>query len=169
MTEQSDGEILVFRDDKDWLEAALFLVFLTAFPLAILALWRQPAGVVPVYVALPFTAIFLVTVPFLVGRVRAARTRHVSFDRVAGVVEVVERRPWRRDRTRVDPQEIDRVVFNTTDNDGFWFTARLVLSDGRGFTFAQGSWRPDVWEKYQRLAAALQQANPGIRLVETSD
>lgn len=168
MKELSDRTPIIFRDGKDWPEAAIFLVFLIAFPFAMVALWRLGSEVVPVYFALPFTLVFLVAVPFMAGRLRAARTRQISFVPAIGVLHVIESRPGRRDHTRADAGEVDRIEFNTTDNDGFWYTASLVLRDGRSFGFAQGNWRPDVSEKYERFAASLRQANPDIRLVETN-
>lgn len=165
---KSDFERIEFQDRKDWLEAWLCLAILFAAAVAFFALVREPPGDLPPYLRVPVMLIVLLPVFLLAKTILAARTRRVSFDPETGVLEVVTWRPGQRERSAVHAGEVERLEFLTTDNDGLWHTARLVLRDGRSFGFAQGESRALVRERHDRLAAALRQANPDIRLVESA-
>lgn len=160
---------VVFKDDKDWLEAGVFMIFLIVFPIAIVMMWREPREVVPLYFAVPFTLVFAVVVPFLVRRVTSARTRHIILDLTDGGLEIVERTPFRRDRKLANARDVTKAEFRTTDDDGYWHTASLVLADGSRFAFAQGNVNADVRGKFDALLGQLRQFNPDIPSRETKE
>ena len=162
MKPQNDPDSVVFHDGKDWLEAGLCMIFLIVFPVAILAMLREPRDVAPLYFVVPFGLIFAACVPFLVRRVRLARSRRISFAPASGSLEIVERTPFRQDRRTVDADEIARLEFLTTDNDGYWYTASIVLGDGTSIAFAQGNHRPHVRERFAALLAEVQRVNPRV-------
>lgn len=167
MMTQTDSS-LMFKDDKDWLEAGLCMVFLIVFPVAILALLREPRDVAPLYFVVPFGLIFAACVPFLVRRVRSARSRRISFAPASGSLEIVERTPFHRHSRTVGADDIARLEFETADNDGFWYTASVVLGDGTSIAFAQGTNRPYVRERFAALLAEVQRVNPRVLAEDTN-
>ncbi|MEM9341856.1 MAG: hypothetical protein AAGA87_02310 [Pseudomonadota bacterium] len=144
-----NGDLVAFKDDKDWLEVILLCIFLVIFPLAFGWMWLAPRDTVPLWAALGFTVGFALCVPFMVRRVRSARTRRVTIDQRTGQITVRSSTPFGHQTQMVDPREIEGLVFNTHDNDGEWHTASLRVA-GEEISFAQGSVHEDVYGRFQR-------------------
>lgn len=151
MTDKSN---IAFHDKGDWPQALLCLVFLLIFPPVLYAMWASPEEI-PWLVSAMATPFVLGGCAWFVVTIRNARSRLLEVDRKNAVITLRESRPFQERHETIAFAEIDSVHFERSDNDGYYYEAQLRLADGRGITFAQGSFEPKVQEQVERMMQAL--------------
>ena len=62
---------------------------------------------------------------------------------------------------------VRRVLFETTDSDGFFYRGLLDLGAGDQITFTQGNHDAGVRAQAERMITALRQVQPALEIVET--
>lgn len=150
-----------YRDRADWGDAILCGLFLLVFPPTIIAMWLEPRDSIPLYAVLPFTIVFLLGAPFLFKTLMSARSRRIWMDD-EGSLRVRETTPFSQNEWTVNIDGIEKLVFKTVDNDGFWYRAMIFLKDGRQVTFAQGGHEPGVRELYESLLEKLRRFDASL-------
>ena len=155
-----------FVDGRDWLEAALCLVFIALFPPLLVHLWTAPRETVPGWIAIAFTAAFLGAAPALIRSVLDARTRRVTVDARAGTVSVAAKGILNTGLTERALAAVTRIEIRTTDNDGEWHRAVVLFDEGDPLCIAQGSWKPEVRETAERFLAVALPARPDLAIHE---
>jgi hypothetical protein len=155
-----------FVDRADWASAWLAAVFLVVFPIAIFKIWQEPREVAPLIYIVPFTAIFVSVVPYLLKLVLKAQTRQFQINPDSNQLDISVTSLLRRDFEQVPALNVQSLTFETTDNDGFWYSAEIRLNDGRSLCFAQGSYEPGVRNDLARMQEQLSSIRPDIRVIE---
>lgn len=143
------------------------LMFLIVFPIAIIAIWNAPREDAPLVFIVPFTAVFAIAMPFLVRQIAGAHTRRIAIDRPSCSIKLSMKRPFRAAQSRtIAMGQVRRVLFETTDHDGYWYCAMLDLRDGDRIGFAQGNHEETVFAKAERMLMALRMMQPDMEIVE---
>lgn len=155
-----------FIDQGDWLGAIMILFFLIIFPICIIAIWLEPRDAAPLHFAVPFTAIFSLSLPVMVKELLSARTREFLLNCQTGEIILKMKRPLHSSVERIAPQSISKLIFQTTDNDGYWHHAMLEISKQRLISFAQGGHEPAVRAEYDRMIEALKMIAPHVQSEE---
>lgn len=159
-------EPVCFRDQGDWPEALMCLV-LGAVSLPLVGwLWTLPASDVPRVFLVPFTAVFLISLPFLVRSVSGARTRTLSVDTATGAMTLEHRRMFAKTTETFTAIEAAQIVHDVRDDDGVWTKSVLHLVGGREVIFAQGGSPEETRSAADRLAAALGLFRTEVPVVE---
>lgn len=157
-----------FVDRGYWPGAIIYCSFLFIFPAAIIAAWTTPRDDVPLYVLVPFVLVFALTVPFLVRKVMGARTRRIAIDAPGRAIVLTTVQPFNGARSRsIAVEDVRRVLFETSDNDGFFYRGLLDLGAGDQITFTQGNHHAGVRAQAERMITALRQVQPALEIVET--
>jgi hypothetical protein len=157
-----------FVDRGDWPGAILCSIFLIIFPVAIIALWTAPRDEVPLYFLVPFTLVFALAVPFLAREVISARTRRIAIDAPGRAIVLTTVQPFNGARSRnIAMKDVSRVMFETTDHDGFYYRGLLDLGADDQITFTQGNHHTTVRAEAERMITALRQVQPALEIVET--
>lgn len=145
------------------------MIFLIAFPIALFAIWDEPRSIAPWEFLVPFALLFLACVPFMLNRVLAAHTRMTCVDSINGVIHAKRWRPFSSEVEEVLAAEVERIVFVTTDNDGYWYKALLALRSGDQMVFSQGNHYATERNNADRMLAALTLHNPRLEINDISD
>ena len=157
-----------FVDRGDWPGAILCSIFLIIFPIGVIAFWTAPRDVVPLYVRIPFTLVFALAVPFLTRTVISARTRLIEIDAPGRAIVLTTVQPFNGAESRsIAMEDVSRVMFETTDNDGFFYRGLLDLGADDQITFTQGNDHATVRAEAERMITVLQQVQPALEIVET--
>jgi hypothetical protein len=163
---QTGDEPTVFVDKGDWPAAAVCLVLLVIHTVGLAILWQEPRDVAPLYFLIPFTGVFLIATPFLIKQVLVARTRRVELCPGERQFVITERSLFTK---RVRHESLDHmvaVVFETTDNDGYWYRGLVELRPGEKITFVQGSYRPAIRAEFDALVKRLADCAPHVEALE---
>jgi hypothetical protein len=157
-----------FVDRGDWPQAIVCFIFLIIFPIAIIALWTTPPDNMPLYFLAPFALVFALTVPFLVRQVMGARTRRIAIDAPGRAIVLTTVQPFNGAKSRsIAMESVRRVLFETTDTDGFFYRGLLDLGAADQVTFTQGNHHAAVRAEAERMITALRQVQPALEIVET--
>lgn len=153
-----------FIDRGDWPQAFVCLTFLIVFPVAIVAMWNEPREVAPLKYLVPFAALFALGLPFLLKQVVSARTRELLVDSQKGQITLLTWYPYQKSTEVFRPHLVNKLVFETTVDDGYWYCAKLVLRNSRKIVFAQGSHEPHVRAELAKMTAVLVHAKPDLHI-----
>lgn len=157
-----------FVDRGDWPQAIICFIFLIIFPVAIIAIWTTPPDDMPLYFSAPFTLVFALTGPFLVRQVMGARTRRIAIDAPGRSIVLTTVQPFNGAKSRsIAMEDVRRVLFETTDTDGFFHRGLLDLGAADQITFTQGNHHAAVRAEAERMITALRQVQPALEIVET--
>ncbi len=66
-------------------------------------------------------------------------------------------------------QDVSRVMFQTTNNDGFYYRGLLDLGADDQITFTQGTDHATVRAEAERMITVLRQEQPALEIVETDE
>ncbi|MEP1945179.1 MAG: hypothetical protein ABJJ20_00035, partial [Lentilitoribacter sp.] len=121
-----------------------------------------PRDAAPLHFVVPFTALFLLGLPFLVKELIYARTREFLVNCQTGEITLVMKRPLQSSVERIAPHSISKLIFRTTDNDGYWHHAMIEINTRRTISFAQGGHEPAVRAEYERMIEALKVIVPHL-------
>ncbi len=64
-------------------------------------------------------------------------------------------------------KDVRRVLFETTDNDGFFYRGLLDLGAADQIIFTQGNHYAAVRAEAERMITSLRQVQPALEIVET--
>jgi hypothetical protein len=168
MGDRSANRKCDFVDRGDWPGAIVCSIFLIIFPIAIIALWNTPSDEAPLYFLAPFTLVFVLGVSFLVRQVMGARTRRIAIDAPGRAIVLTTVQPFNGAKLRsIAMEDVRRVLFETTDYDGFFYRGLLDLGAADQITFTQGNHHAAVRAEAERMITALRQVQPALEIVET--
>lgn len=157
-----------FVDRSAWLGAIFCSILLIFFPIMIIHAWNAPENKPPLYFLVPFTLIFALMVPRLVWGVMGARTRRIAIDAPGRAIVLTTVQPFKGAQSRsIAMEDVRRVLFETTDNDGFFYRGLLDLGAADQIVFTQGNHDAAVRAKAERMITALRQVQPWLEIVET--
>lgn len=154
-----------FVDRGDWPGAIVCFIFLIIFPIAIIAGWNAALAE---YFLVPFALVFALAVPFLVRQVMGARTRRIAIDAPGRAIVLTTVQPFKGAQSRsIAMEDVRRVLFETTDHDGFFYRGLLDLGAADQIVFTQGNHHAAVRAEAERMITALRQVQPALEIVET--
>lgn len=158
-----------FVDQGDWLDAIMALVFVVIFSACISALWLESRDLVPLSIILPFTAFFLLAMPFLMKQFLVARTREFRVNCESEEIILVIKRPFQNSIERIPLKSVSKLIFQTTNNDGDWHQAKIEFCSKRRLSFAQGGHEQTVRAEYDRMIAAIRTVTPDVPTQQVRD
>lgn len=154
-----------FVDRGDWPGAIVCFIFLIIFPIAIIAGWNAPRSE---YFLVPLALVFALMVPFLVRQVMGARTRRIAIDALGRAIVLTTVQPFNGAKSRsIAMEDVRRVLFETTNHDGFFYRGLLDLGAADQITFTQGNHYAAVRAEAERMITSLRQVQPALEIVET--
>jgi hypothetical protein len=158
-----------FVDRGDWPGAIACFIFLIIFPIVIIAGWNAPRDKAPLHFLVPFSLVFALAVPFLVGGVLGARTRRIAIDAPGRALVLTTVQPFNGAQSRsIAMEDVRRVLFKTADSDGgFSYRGLLDLGAADQIVFTQGNHHVAVRAEAERMITALRQVQPALEIVET--
>lgn len=158
----------IAHDRADWLSAALYAFFLALFPIVLWMIWNEPRQAIPLYIALPFTLLFVACVPFLWRGITRAQSTTITFDSTSGTLVVRRWQPFNIGEEALDARAVKAVIFEESDNDGYWYRGLIDCGAEEPIVFVQGSHLRTVRDETEQLTNLLRQHAKELRIIDRS-
>lgn len=148
-----------FVDHGDWFDAALCVLFLIIFPIAVISTWLHVPEVAPVWAAAALTGASFVCIPFLLREVVRARTRILIISPGERYLQATIKTPLSASHEVWQFTDIEAIVIRrATSSEGDFHSGAVHLKDGREFVFVQRNHEAGVRQRAEELKSALRTA-----------